>query len=330
MKKILVFVLLVTVAALSFADDALVLPKGVLRTYITGAYAFANQGWDENGDKEDLTDATFGDISNRLFNVGGAVEFGVIDWISAAVQWAPGWNVWSALPDANAPADKATANGPADIFAGAKIQIVGENAPVANETLRVAFAPGVKIPLPGPDFADENTSAGAGDAWIIQTPDKHVLGLGGRAYFDYVVNEMIYVNLYSEFIYYTGTVKREDKSYADWVAVNLFAQPNADVSFGYDLTIEAEPHFEMMMGGSRLGIGLPVTFNMTPELEFDDAAQADTDSYLLSVSPNVSLFLMKFFIPIEFKVGYTLPLVGKNADARNIIVFQVKSYLKFY
>ena len=330
MKKILIFLLLFAVASLAFADDALVLPQGVLRTYVTGGYAFASERWDENGDKQDLTDATFGDISNRLLNIGVALEFGVIDWISAAVQWAPGWNVWSQLPDANVPADKATANGPADIFVGAKIQIVGPNAPVANDTIRVAFAPGVKIPLPGPDFAEENTSFGAGDPWIIQTPDKHVLGVGGRAYFDYVINEMFYVNLYSEFIYYAQTIKREDVSYADWVAVNAFLQPNADVAFGYNLILEAEPQFEMMLGGSRLGIELPITFSMSPEIKRDDTEVTDTDSYLLSVSPAVSLFLMQFVVPLELKVGYTLPLIGKNADARNIIILQVKSYLKFF
>jgi hypothetical protein len=331
MKRILILLLLLAVASFACADDALVLPQGVLRTYITGAYGSASRTWDENGDKEDLTDPSFGDINYRLINVGGAVEFGVLDWISAAVQWAPGWNVWSKFPDANDPADKATVNGPADIFVGAKIQVVGENAPVANDMFRVAFAPGVKVPLPGPDFSEERTKGFVeDDSWIIQTPDKHVLGLGARAYFDYIINEMLYVNLYSELIYFVQTMKREDVSFGDWVAVNLFAQPNADVDFGYDLTLEAEPQFEMMFGGTRLGVELPITFTMSPELKFDDTEQADTESYLVSVSPAVSLFLTQFVVPTEFKLGYTLPLVGKNEDVRNIIVLQVKSYLKFF
>ena len=87
----------------------------------------------------------------------------------------------------------------------------------------------------------------------------------------------------------------------------------------------------MMFGeGLRLGIGLPFTFSMSPELKVDDVAQADTNSYSLSISPNASLFLMKFFIPMEFKIGYTLPLVGKNAYATNTLVLQVKVYLRFY
>jgi len=44
----------------------------------------------------------------------------------------------------------------------------------------------------------------------------------------------------------------------------------------------------------------------------------------------VSLFLTKFIIPTEIKVGYTLPLVGKNAYATNTVVVQLKTYLRFY
>jgi hypothetical protein len=327
MKRALVLLLLLLVAAGLFADDALVLPKGVLRTYITGAFAFATSAWDENADTQDLA-AT--DASYRVVNLGAAVEFGVTDWLSAAVQWAPGWNVWSDLyQQTTAPMDKATVNGPYDIFAGAKIQIIGEKAPVAMEKIRLAVAPGVKIPLPAPDWQKQTDKATAGDPWILMTPDKHTLGVGARAYFDFVVNSMIYLNLYSEFIYFPMAVKLDTVSWPDWFAVQLGA-PNSDVAYGYDLTLEAEPHFEIMiMEGTRLGIGVPVTFTMTPELKVDDVAVPDSDSHLLTVTPNVSLFLMNSPIPLEFKIGYTLPLLGKNADATNILVLQVKTYLKF-
>ena len=124
MKKCLIIVWLLAIASLAIADDALVLPQGVMRTYFIGAYAFASQEWDADGDKVDITSA-FGDTSYRALNLGGAVEFGILDWITAAVQWSPGWNVWSEFPNAGAPADTATVNVPADIFAGAKIQIIG-------------------------------------------------------------------------------------------------------------------------------------------------------------------------------------------------------------
>jgi hypothetical protein len=315
---------LVVLAASVFADDALVLPKGVLRTYLTGAYAFASQEWDENGDKADFG---FFDSVNAL-NLGGALEFGVIDWISAAVQWAPGWTVWSATKNGLGPFENLLVNGPYNIFAGAKIQAIGPKAPVASEKIRLAAAAGVKIPLKTPDadyWVEQATKAGTGDKWVASYNDKPLWGIGGRAYFDYVLNKMIYFNLYSEFIYYLGKVRGDEYS------VDTMGLGASELTLGYDLTLEAEPHFEMMLGdGLQLGAGLPVTLTMSPELKVDGTAVADTNSYGLSISPNVSLFLMKFYIPLEFKLGYTLPLVGKNVYATNTLVLQVKVYLRFY
>ena len=336
MKKLVVGMLLLALAAAVFADDALVLPKGVLRTYFTGAYAFFSEEWDGTGEKV----ATTGYDMLSAINLGGAIEFGVIDWISAAVQWAPGWNVWSAtengspIPPAGFDGANLLANGPYNVFAGAKIQIIGPSAPVANETIRLAAAAGVKIPVNAPDaayWADQFAAATGTDQWVGAYTDKPLWGLGARAYFDYVLNKMFYFNLYSEFIYYLGTVKRNELSLEDYTTVLFVPALQSDVTLGYDLTLEAEPHFEMMFGnGMRLGVGLPVTFSMSPEIKYDDVAQADTDSYLLSVAPNVSLFLTKFIIPTEIKVGYTLPLVGKNAYATNTVVVQLKTYLRFY
>ena len=151
-----------------------------------------------------------------------------------------------------------------------------------------------------------------------------------RAYFDYVLSKMFYVNLYSEFIYYPVAAKRENVSLSDWTLVNQFSQSNYDVTFGYHLSFEVEPHFETTFGnGLRLGAGLPLRYTMSPEVVRDGAAVANSDTYLLSVSPNVSLFLTKFVIPTEVKVGYTLPLVGKGERATNIVSVQLKTYLRF-
>ena len=92
MKRILVLLLMLAVASLAFSDDALVLPKGVLRTYITAAYGFATSAYDADADKQDMSGLYEG---YKIFNLGGALEYGVTDWVSAAVQWAPGWNIWS-------------------------------------------------------------------------------------------------------------------------------------------------------------------------------------------------------------------------------------------
>jgi hypothetical protein len=332
MKRLIFVLLLVALATIVFADDALVLPKGVLRTYITGAYAFANQQWDKNGDKGDFP---YFDSLNAV-NLGGALEFGVIDWISAAVQWAPGWTVWSAtkngvvvIPLGGVDFANLLVNGPYNVFAGAKIQVVGPKAPVASEKVRLAAAAGVKIPVKAPDAAywtEQYNKSTTGEKWVSSYNDQPLWGIGARGYFDYVLNKMFYFNLYSEFIYYLGTVKGTEYS-----VIDMLTYSTSELNVGYDLTLEAEPHFEMMLGkGVQLGAGLPVTFTMSPEVKVDGAADPDTDSYLLTIGPNVSFFLMKFYIPMEFKIGYTLPLVGKNAYATNTLVLQIKTYLRFY
>ncbi len=334
MKRVLVVLLLLLLASGLFADDALVLPRGVMRTYITGGYAFFNKVYDDTAKSVDPT----GFDSLSALNLGGAVEFGVVDWISAALQWAPGWTVWSATKNGAIVSGldyaNLTVNGPYDVFAGAKVQVVGPKAPVASQKVRLAAALGVKIPVMMPDagyWNDQFTAATTGGTWLGAYNDKPLWGLGARGYFDYVLNDLFYVNLYSEFIYYLGTAKRDQLGVADWTAVNIFAQPNSDVALGYDLTVELEPHFEMMIGeGLRLGAALPFTFTQSPELKFDGVALADTDTYLLVVSPNVSLFLMKFYLPMEIKLGYSLPLAGKNAYASNTLVLQLKLYMRFY
>jgi len=318
MKKILILLLLCTFVAPIFADDALVLPKGVMRFYIVPAFTTANGEYDQNGDKQDTVTTV---ESMKLVTVGAAVEYGVTDWISVAVQWTPAWSVWSDLEFD----DNAKLTGPFDIFAGAKVQLIGPKAPMANDTMRLCLAPGVKIPLPGPDPAEELANALALDEYILTSADKHVLGIGGRAYFDYLLTEDFFINLYSEFIYYPTEVDTgETGGLAEAMAGAM------DVGYGYDLTLEAEPSFwPWVAEGMQLKLGVPVTYTKTPEVEVNGTAVPDSDSNLLTVSPSVALFTTVLPMPIEVKASYSLPLMGKNEYAANTIILQIKGFLKF-
>ncbi|MDX9957272.1 MAG: hypothetical protein RBT68_02415, partial [Spirochaetia bacterium] len=145
MKKITLMALacLLLAGSFTFADDANVLPAGVGRFYVANTYAFANGGYDVDGDFDEYAD---GAGAFKVYNLGLALEYGVTDWISAAVQWAPGVNLWNdrdALLVVGPVSAETNLDGMADIFAGAKIQIVGENAPVQNTMVRFAVAPGV-------------------------------------------------------------------------------------------------------------------------------------------------------------------------------------------
>ncbi|HTX71829.1 MAG TPA: hypothetical protein VMC79_03300, partial [Rectinemataceae bacterium] len=131
MKKVLLIALVAALVIPVFADDALVMPAQVFRTYITGAYATVNNAYDNDGKTVDISSNAV-----TVFNMGAALEVGINDWITGAVQWAPGYNVYSKIDGK----DKANLADSADLFVGAKLQIVGPKVPVQNETFRFAVA----------------------------------------------------------------------------------------------------------------------------------------------------------------------------------------------
>jgi hypothetical protein len=318
MKKLLVAVLLLSFAALAFADDALVLPKGVIRVRATGAYTTATQEFDKDGEKTDLA----GDEQLNMFNVGGAIEYGVVEGVNAAVQWIPGYVVYSQFKEA----DTAHLNGPFDLFIGAKLQFIGDQGLVQkDETMRLAAALGFVAPLPGADFKKEAENAGAGDDFIAADVDRHQWGLGFRGYFDYVINDMFYLNLYTEFIKY---LKGDQKFLAFTPAPTVI---KAEVDYGYQLTLEFEPHFEMPIAeGFKFNAGLPVTYVTNPEVKMEGNGVDDTASYSLNLRPYVSVFMTKILMPVEVEIGYLYPLAGKNVGyANSALTFQVKAYAKF-
>lgn len=329
-KALLGLFMLALVLPAVFADDALVMPAKVIRTYITGAYASITKAYDNDGKAQDIGN----DVT--VVNLGAAVEYGVTDWITGAVQWAPGYNVYSKIKNQ----DKASLADAADLFVGAKLQIVGPKAPVQNESIRFAVAPGVKIPLSSPDWAKQYSNLTSGSTFLAQAADRHTLGVGGRAYFDYVINEMFFLNLYSQFIFYPSTVKVKDSGVQANATVagvqTIIPTYDPTLKYGYDLTLEFEPHFSTMLSdGLELSAGLPLTYEMIPATTLAGdtvsavAFAADPDKNILTIGPNASLFFQKTFLPIEIKAGYMLPLMGKNNEATNTIVLQLKAYAKF-
>lgn len=323
MKKIatLGIIALFCAGSIAFADDALVMPARVGRVYMTNSYAFANSGYDEDGDYNEIES---GDGAFKAYNIGFAVEYGINEWITGAVQWAPGWNVWSDVDSSFAPISdsEANINGLYDIFVGAKLQIVGEQAPVQNSMFRVAVAPGVKIPLPATDMSDQVTNMFNGDPVTVANLDRHLFALGGRAYFDYIINEMFFANLYSEFIYYP--VEGDSKYYSPETSTST-----EKIDYGYKLTIEAEPHFETMINqGLRFSAGLPITYITTPNFKVDGTEVNDSGTAILNLGPNASVFFLNTIVPIELKLGYSFPVYGKNNAATNSLTLQAKVYFK--
>jgi len=329
-KIALALVLLFTISSFAVADDALVLPAKVIRVYATGAYATVTQKYDASGTAQAMTS------NNNITagNVGAAVEFGVTDWITAAAQWGPGYNFYSKIDNA-AHANLADA---ADLFVGAKLQIVGPKAPIQNDMIRFAIAPGVKFPLGTVDWKTQYANYTSTKDFLASAADKHALAVGGRAYLDYVINKMFFLNLYSQFLYYPIAVNVIDTGLSGYGTVSGYQVPyptyNPTYNYGYALTLEFEPHFDYAIGeGLNFSAGLPVTYSLTPVTTVSGDSLhpliAPVATNLLSIGPNVSIMTLKTLLPLQLKVGYTLPLMGMNSNATNSLVLQFKVYAKF-
>lgn len=343
MKKISIIVmgLLVLNLGAAFADDAKVLPGGVLRITTAPAYVFTTGGYDLDG-KYTAAEAGEGKVS--LFNLGFALEYGVNDFVTAALQWAPGVTLASSLDMENpfiinAPSETSESefnvNGLMDLFLGAKIQIVGSKAPVMSELFRFAVAPGVKIPLPGVDFDAQAENISSGDPVTLTESDKHAFGFGARVYGDYVVNSNFFLNLFAEFISYTekegavlGLPFAPDMSALP--EVTYTAVDGVKVGYGYDLKLEVEASYSTALGeGLNLSVGLPLTYTASPNLKVEGEEVEDTASSTVKMGPSLSAFFMSSPVPFELKLAYSFPLAGVNSTASQAISLQIKNFIKF-
>ena len=340
MKKVIALLLVGAVmGGILFADDASTLPARVGRLSLAGVYGFTTGAFDSDWKRQDPGS----DI--HMIHLGLALEYGITDWITGALQWAPGGNVWSKF-EGN---ENQKINGLYDIFLGAMFQIVGKKAPVKNEMLRFSLAPGVKIPLPGPDFeknynkmVENMTPPGANNKYNAASLDNHVFGFGFRGYFDIVFNENFFLNFYTNFVYYPVKGKLEKQGLAGYGAAQALkgaGQGTQIVNYGYDLDFEIEPRYILPLDKMVLNFCLPFTYVISPGVEYETNAITQailpvagiTDgvySHIFSMRPGISMMLTKTPLPLEFKLEYSLPLIGKNTTASNAVILAVKAYFK--
>ena len=367
MKRIIAFCLFLLIfGSFVFADDAKVMPMMVGRIYIAPTYGFALGEYDTDGNYHKYSKTV------QLFNLGFAIEYGVINWITAAVQWVPGWTPWSDVTGAlDSTVDKAklygiplnpdgNSNGVADLFVGAKIQIVGEKAPVQTSMFRAAIAPGVLIPLPGANFDDAATKLLAGSSVTVKNMDRHVFGAGARLYFDWIVNDHFYLNLYNETLFFP--VKKDLAKHGPELAMmkgmlsmsplgsspmgGAISSLGGDVNYKYQTTFEIEPVFTTPLAeGFVFSAGLPINYKYVPAPDYSlnssftmlDGLGANATTifkgflntdpqHVLSLRPNVSLFITKLFLPLEFKFQYGLPVWGKNVPGSHTMTLQIRAY----
>ena len=317
MKKLLLVLIMLALVLPAFADDAKVLPKGVLRTYLAPSYTTITEVYDADGEATDV-----GVAETKLLNLGAALEYGITDWVNLGLQWGPGVNVYWDV-DGN---DDVQLNVPSELFVGSKVQIVGPQAPVMNDQFRVAASLGALVPMAfGYDAEDESTNMMSGKEYKNPT-STNATAIGARFHADYVVNKMFFMNIYSEY-QYRFPVKKEKAALSDYGAALGAAEDEID--YGYKLTLEAEPHFAYMVAdGVEMSAGLPITYVATPETKIGDNG-LDNASKKLTLAPSVSAFLTSIPLPLEFKLGYSFPVMGENTNKANTLVFQLKAYMKF-
>lgn len=320
MKRLLLIVLVLAFAAPAFADDALVLPQGVWRTRVIPAFVFGGNSFDDDFsfDRESSDDV-------RIMTLGFAVEYGINDWITAAAQWAPAFSVWSDLSD-----DRQIARW-ADLFLGAKFQLIGPEAPVSRNDMRLALAPGVKVPFPAADWDDSIEDFQAGDEFVAQSLDRNVLGVGGRFYFDYVFSPAFYLNFFTELIMYPIEGGAPNLGYYLPVAFGGAGLDDDKFDYGYDLKLEIEPHYIYTASPNlRITPSLPITFTHSPDLKYDGNTLDDTASSLLTVAPTVEFFFTGLTVPTALELTYSIPVAGQNSPANHAVILQIKNYLKFW
>jgi hypothetical protein len=331
------------------------MPARVGRFYIAPIFSFAMGAYDEDANLNSF------DGNVQVFNLGFALEYGVNDWITAAVQWVPGWTPWSDISAASG-FDNSNTNGVADIFAGAKIQLLGPRAPFRSQDFRFAVAPGVIIPLPGPDFERELTRASQGSEATLSAMDRHVFGLGGRIFFDWVINRNFFINLFNETIFFPLKQDLNKSGPTFFGAKAIMAQTpeiqamlgpatpllmdiEGEINHKYQLTFEIEPVFTTSVAnGITFSAGLPITYSFTPAPDYSfsfPAALAPAapglepillgalnaePQHSVRLTPNIGFFFMNLPLPMEFKFNYSFPVWGQNVMATHNAVLQIRAY----
>ena len=322
MKKLLLLLALVVIGTALFADDALVLPKGVMRVRLTNTYAFMDQAYDDSGSLQD-------DREVKMDILGAAFELGMTDQITLGIQWAPGYTVWSEIEGV----DDGKLTGVHHLYLGTKIQLLGEKAFIPSEKMRFTVTPGVRIPLQKYDVESEFTNYSTGKEYQLDSVDNEAWGIGGRLKFDYLFTDSFYLNLYTEMIYNLPTKRNLDIGSAGglYPVIGSAAFGDFEYEYGLDALFEIDPHYDWSITeGHTLSFSLPTRYTYIPELTVEGDAIPNSGGYMVTLTPTLNYFNTSSMIPWEASIDYSIPVMGKNASRTNTITFQLKLYAQLF
>jgi hypothetical protein len=315
----------------ALADDALVLPRGAWRIYLVPTWTKVDAVYGASGDLQEIP-AGLGRV--KSFNLGYALEYGINSWLATGVQWTPGTTLSSSFDYLSGDPmrrDKAQLNDAFDAKLGFKLQVIGSTVKdpqratglTQSDSLRLAFALGVKAPLTTIDWEREKSSFTGGKTYVAQAADKHLVAPIVGLYADYVLvraaRRELFVNLYSEYIPYLSHGKYNATSLVRYLDRQL---ADARIDYGYDFLVEVEPRLDIWVAARalRMGIYLPVRYKVTPSTQLDGIDQHNSGCRA-TIFPTLDLFALAPGLPVELKIGYYRSLAGKNAaQARSWMV----------
>lgn len=295
MKKMIVLLLLVAFVTPVFADDALVLPQGVARIRIVPILTTVSGTYDDSGSLTDNeNDAGDQMPDEAIWALGGAFEYGITNQISLGIRWAPAFQFFGDADATGQSSFDVQTGGFEHADIGAEFQVLGEQGYVTNEQLRFSVTPGFAIPMPvTTDWKAEGEALAEQEDAILPTSlNTTELQAGMLLNFDYVINDVFEVNLFTEGRYRFARTRDVQDFYNAYVNSVAAAVPGIEdpyseyeLTFGPNFLWEAglEPKASFQVADPiRLDVGLTTKFTLntaqetTTKATFADATQQAT------------------------------------------------------
>ncbi|MDR1932300.1 MAG: hypothetical protein LBQ57_05675 [Spirochaetales bacterium] len=291
MKMLSVFMLMILLAAAGavHGEDSALLPEKTLRLSLAPSFGFQVQEWDDEG-------------KVTLFNTGLAIEYGVTGWLTAQALWIPGINVWSGLKtDLPANADKPKFGLLMDPFLGFKAGIMGAEALIVRNDMRLSLAAGVKAPM----AATEEREG-----------DRHLWGSSIRAYYDYIITPVYYLNTYLEAVYYPDQWSDNP------------AYTSRTVYHPLDITLELENRFRYPVDDTlTLQWGLPLTCGVAPWINRNTGGKGMESQYSFSAGAFFMVSFVKTAVPFDLSLRYSAPFAGRNEQPVHRLTLMGRVYI---
>jgi hypothetical protein len=271
------------------AEDARMTPENVLSlTFSPVTLSIADKSWDGSGR---ITD------QGRIFiNAGLAVDYGAASWLSPFARWMPGLTMWSST-------DAGPLGYGGDFLLGIKAQILGAQAPLKNENMRLAAAAALRVPLP-------SRKDGAGEI------SGHLWGAGFTVFYDYIFSSYFSLNTSAEIFY----------NPEQWTDNPNFGTGRINSPVDFSFTLEPRTSFPLGDGSLILEGGLPFAYSLSAAaVRYGEIMQDSRHNF--SLGPDFSLAFTKTKLPFELGLGYRVSLVGINDFASHTVMLRGKIYI---